>query len=165
MKSMIALLLAFSLNSSAHDVHVSNGRMAVEGKAAILRVRLFHDDLEHALREHSKRATFKLAVTPQSDSIVLAYITARLSLTADKKQLSPTLLGSGEEKGQEPALDVWYFDLRFDAPRDIKQLDIRNELLFELFRDQRNIIKVLLPTKKERTIFFVPGDGSYRLKW
>jgi hypothetical protein len=165
MKSVAALLLVLSLNSSAHDVHVTNARMAVEGKTAILRVRLFHDDFTSALRTHSKRPDFTLAVSPASDSVVMAYIAEKLALQSGGRALKPSLTGSGEEKGIQPELDVWYFDLRYESPSAITRVDIRNELLFEQFRDQRNIIKVLLPTRKERTVFFVPGDGVYRLRW
>ena len=168
--NLAALMLTASTTAAApptalHDIHITNARMAVEGKSAFLRIRFFRDDLTHALKEHARRADFLLAATAQSDSVLMEYVQSKLRLRDRGQALIGTMTGSGEEKGVKPELDIWFVDLRFEGKRPVKELEIRNELLFELFPDQRNIIKALLPNKRERTIFFLPGESSYKLKW
>jgi hypothetical protein len=159
--------LAFLILASAgfrHDVHVSNARVALESQAAYIRVRLFRRDFEQALRAHAGQADFRLVVNPRADSVVTSYVTRHLVLQSSGRPLSVTLVGSGEEPGLKPELDIWWVDFRYDAAAPIGRLEITNELLFERFRDQQNIMKIHLPNGAEKTVTFVPGEATYRLE-
>lgn len=158
----LALLLLASAGFR-HDVHVSNARAVVESRAVYFRLRLFREDLEEAVRAHAGAADFRLAVTPRADSVVTSYAAKHLVLRSGGRALPVELVGSGEEKGIKPELDVWWLDLRYTAATSIARLEVTNELLFERFRDQANIVKFRLPSGREKTVVFVPGEGTYRL--
>lgn len=159
----LALLLLASAGFR-HDVHVSNARAVVEPRAVYFRVRLFREDLEEAVQAHARRADFRLVVTPRADSAVTSYAAAHLVLRSGGRALAVELVGSGEEKGIKPELDVWWLDLRFAAALPIRDLEVTHELLFERFRDQANIVRFRLPNGREKTVVFVPGEGTYRLE-
>lgn len=126
---------------------------------------MFKDDLEKAVRAHTKNPEFFLVVTPRADSAVTAYTAAHLGIGSRGRPLPLTLVGSGEEKGLKPELDIWWLDLRFDAQSPLRgELEVRNDLLFELYRDQMNVMKFRLPGGEEKTVVFVPGEERYRLK-
>lgn len=160
---VLAALAVLTLPAAAHDVHVSTARMVLEPQVAYVRVRLFRRDFEQAVRAHAEQADFRLAVNARADSAVTSYIRARLVLRSDARVLPVTLLGSGEEKGLKPELDIWWLDLRYDAAAPMRDLEITNELLFERFRDQANSLRILRPDGSEQTVTFVRGEGTYRL--
>ncbi len=58
--------------SVLHDTHVSHTRMVLEGKTLACRVRLFKDDLEHALQASTGRAELKITDTDRADSVFAA---------------------------------------------------------------------------------------------
>ena len=147
-------------------MHVSNARAVVEPRVAYARVRFFRDDLEAAVRGHSRDPRFTLVVTQHADSLVSAYAAAHLGMRARGRALTLAMVGSGEEKGIQPELDIWWIDFRFDAAVPIgRELEVRNELLFDRYRDQTNIMKFRLPDGAEKTVIFVPGEGTYVLKF
>lgn len=160
----LALLLLASAGFR-HDVHVTSARAVVEERVVVARVRFFHDDLQQALRAFSRQPALQLEVSPRADSVLTAYAAQHLVLRSGGRPLRLSLAGSGEEKGLKPELDIWWIDFRFDADRPLRGLDVTNELLFDQFRDQNNIMKFRLPDGDEKTVVFVPGEGTYRLKF
>lgn len=162
---IVSALWLMLLLPLAHDVHVSTTRLAIEGSTVAMRVTLYRNDLQTALRAALKQPAYELAASARGDSIALAYLDTHLELRAGPDRLACALLGSGEEAGQRRELDQWYYDLRCEAAAPIRSLAIRNEILFDLFRDQRNIVKAKLPTGAVRTVFFVPDENRYDLHW
>ncbi len=154
----IALLLGLSANAPAHKFYVSYGRMAVEGSVAVCRVRYFQDDLQLALRWFSQDKSFELQPTASADALFLQYIEDRLRLVEDGRQLTASVLASGDER------DMWWYMVQFDGEEVIDRLEVTNKTLFDLLPDQRNIMKVShFPSEKERTLYFVEGSDTYTL--
>ncbi len=145
-----------------HDFHVTYGRLAVEDATAMLRIRFFFDDLEGALRAHHKRRGFRLSADPESDSLFLAYFHDKFALIGDGAPLRGEIVTSGEEaEGKER---VWWYVLRFEAPAPLRKLTVRDALLFEVFSDQKNILRTLhLPDEAQETFYFVEGAAEAEL--
>ena len=151
-----ALALAPSV-AGAHDVHVSHARLVIEGRTVVLRVRLFADDLERALRSHSGDAALRVS-TPAADSAFARYFGARVSLTADGARLAPRISAAGDEKDVGGYAMRWYV-VELEAARPVARLALRNTLMFDLFRDQQNIVTALrMPGERRTTLFFASGD-------
>jgi hypothetical protein len=163
-KAVLAVAL-LSLSTAAHDVHVSTTRMAVEGNMAVMRVELFRDDFLKGLRAFTKQPKLQLDAGLAGDSVFLAYAKDRLTLTADGVLLTPVIQGSGEGDARLPELRTWHYEIKYVAKMPIKTLRIRNALLFEMFKDQRNMLKVRGPTGKQKSIVFVPGEAEYQFNW
>ena len=71
-----------------------------------------------------------------------------------------------EPSAEHDALFLDYFNeafgLRLNGTEPIRGIEIRNEILYEQFRDQRNIVRVLhVPTEKRKTLYFVAPDGGW----
>ena len=146
--------------SAFHKLHVSYGQAAVENDVVLLRVRLFEDDLQNAMRRHAGRADLKLTPGPETDAAFLAYFADRFTLSVGGTVLAPHIVTSGrDELDREPV--VWYA-LQFDAPGTVTRFHVRNTLLLEQFDDQRNIVKfVHFPDQTQKTYSFGEGEEEF----
>lgn len=135
-----------------HDVHVAYGDLSVSGPVAVLRIRMFGDDLALALeRRLEASGADEVTTTP-----FLAYFREQFVLEADGTVLEPKLVGSGEDvMGGEPV--AWYI-LRFDSERDIGSLRVVNRVLFDMFDDQRNLLNVVDEPSTARRVFYLTPD-------
>lgn len=160
---LLALSLAGPLSYAgtrfAHDIHLSHTRMVVEGATITARVRVFHDDLEAALRRHSGRAELMVRDGSSQDSIFIAYLESRVTLHSGGVRLKPRVLQSGPDPD---AVDspMWWYVVEFKAPRPIAELTLRHELMFELFGDQRNIVALVhMPHQARYSMYFAAGES------
>lgn len=140
----------FEAPSESHDLHVAYGDLSVSETTAILRIRLFSDDLAAALDIGDPDLV-------SADSAFLAYFRERFELRANGITLPPRLVGGGNDRlGSEPV--SWYM-LRFDAAGPIHSLHIANRVLLELFDDQRNLLNVVyVPTERRRVFYFAAEE-------
>ncbi len=147
-----------------HDLHITYGTLGVEGETAVFQIRVFRDDLVAALSGHSGEVLLDMSADPAVDSIFVDYLIAHLRMRADGALLEPTLLASGEDAlDREP---VWWYRMQYRAEEPIRSLAIVNTILFELFDDQRNLLKVIhFPDEAQRTYYFAPGEDSIRVSF
>jgi hypothetical protein len=152
----LSIVLFASLTSAprrAHEFHVTYGRMAIEGNVAVARIRFYTDDLEATLARAAGVDVFRMETSPAVDSLFLAYFGGQFQFIVEGKVLDGTIVGSGDDVvDREPA---WWFLIRFDAGEPIGDFRIRNALLFDMFEDQKNILKVVhLPDDTQRSYTF-----------
>jgi len=150
----IAVLASFTVAPRrAHEFHVTYGRMAIEGNVAVARVRFYTDDLEATLARAAGVDVFRMETNPAVDSLFLAYFGRQFQFIVEGKVLDGTIVGSGDDVvDREPA---WWFLIRFDAGEPIGDFRMRNALLFDMFEDQKNILKVVhLPDDTQRSYTF-----------
>jgi len=135
--------------------------MAIEGDVAIVRVRMFKDDLTTSLRAYSGLVDFEMVVSSDVDSLFRSYFNERFLLRSGGTRMQATILSSGEEQmradgGPE---DVWWYMMEFNAREPIHQIAVNNSMFFETFRDQRNILKVIhADSEREHSFYFASGD-------
>ena len=144
-------------SAAGHDVHVSHTRLVVEGASVVARLRLFHDDLQDAVRRHAGRPTLALS-SPAGDSAFARYLATRVGVTADGTRLVPHLAAAGDDRDTGGVPMRWYL-VELRAPRPVRRLALRQTLLHEWFRDQQNLVTVLrMPGERRTTLFFAAGD-------
>lgn len=164
----VALLLPGSEGGAAtparHDLHVVYGDLAVEGAVVAGRLRFFQDDLERALGPMVGATALDLRPGPEADALVLRYLRTRLEIVADGSPLQAELVQSGQDElDREP---VWWVVVQFRAKGAPEELRVRNTLLFEVFGDQRNIMKfVRFPDQRQKTFYFAPGEEEHRVRF
>lgn len=144
-----------------HDLHIAYADLAVEGDVVAGRIRLFRDDLERALGPLVGASALALTPGPEADALVLRYVAAHLRVAdAGGGPLEPELIASGQDElDREP---VWWVVVQYRATAPISELRVSNTLLFELFDDQRNIMKfVRFPDRREKTFYFAPGESEH----
>jgi hypothetical protein len=147
-----------------HPLHFATAQVAVEGSRVLVRLRTFQDDLETALARFDGRESVAMAATPGLDSLYLSYVSSRLEVVADGSPLSPAIVASGvDEESGAGDTRVWWALLEYEAASGIRELGVRATLLYEIFRDQRNVIRVLHPaTDARRTFYFAAPDDDLR---
>ena len=154
------------LRASTHDMHLTYSRIVVNGASIVVRVRVFQDDLELALRESSKRPEMVVQATPAVDSLFAGLWQRTTRLTADGAALQGRVLRSGAEGGETDAR-MWWYELELTAPKPVRQLSVHIGLFFEQFRDQRNIVSLVrMPSGERTSLYFAAGDKKdVTLKW
>jgi hypothetical protein len=138
--------------------------MAVEGSSAACEIRFFKHDLEAAVGRHSRSQGFHLGMGQREDSLFMAYLDSKLKVRLNGALVAARLVGSGEEVIRDE--EMWWYLVDFTAPDTITQIEIRNRLLFELFDDQRNMMKVQhFPSEAQSTFYFVPDSDQRSLEF
>jgi len=142
----------------AHDVHVSNARMAVEGTTALVQVRVFKDDFAQALSNLAGRPV-TLAANPEVDALATRYLNRRLLVNAGGRVLVGRIVSSSEDNL------MWAYGLEYEAPLPIRSLILTNTLLFDIYDDQRNLLRVMFfPSERAESFYFVKGAEQYRMR-
>lgn len=155
-------LLGASLPARAarHDTHASLARVVVQDTAVVARIRMFKDDLEHGLARFHHTDSATVANSSRLDSLVAPYLAKTFSLAADGKALTGQVTQVGVENDEAGWPMVWVL-LEYRAPSPVKRLAVKNEILFELFDNQQNLVHLLaLPSGERRTMYFVAGSGE-----
>ena len=134
-----------------HNKHVSHTRVALDGVTVLARVRLFRDDLEKALGR-------KVAADdPASRAAIQAYVGKALVLRADGAPVALTVVDEDADLDEDQP--VWWVLLQGRATRTVTSLGVRDELLFETFADQQNLLIVARqPGDERRSLHFQAGD-------
>jgi hypothetical protein len=165
MSVFLSLLLAVVLGGEPpHDLHASYGNLGVEENVAILQIRVFKDDLEEALKRFDGRESFLLEVTPELDALFLRYFSENFVLEVGGEDLQARIVGSGfDELDREP---IWWYQVAFDLPAPIKAARITNTLLLELFKDQRNVLRVVhFPEETRNAYYFASGEETVDIEF
>lgn len=122
-----------------HPFHVSVTEINHNQSEATLEVqcKIFTDDFEAAIGKLYKR---KVDLTDKSlhesmDSLVNRYVLSRLQIKVNGKALSPTYLGFEQEKEA-----VYVYVEYSKAPATIQEVDFFNNLLYDYYTDQINIL-------------------------
>lgn len=144
---------------ATHDLHATYGNLGVDGPMAVLQMRVFKDDLEEALGRLSGNDHLLLDVSPEMDALFLRYLRERFVIEADGHILEGRIIGSGDDElDREP---VWWYQIRFDAPAPIETARITNTILFEVFDDQSNVLRVVdFPEEDRRAYYFAHGEET-----
>ena len=141
-----------------HDIHVTLTRMAVDSAAIVSRVRLFKDDLQAGLAKFHHLPKLDLGTSKDTDSLFSAYLAERVWVEADGVRLTGTVQASGVEADEQGQPMIW-FVVEYAVAAPPKKLGIRNDLLFEMFPSQQNIVNLLnVGDDKRYSLYFVPGS-------
>ena len=141
----------------AHDVHVSHMRLVVEARTVAAQVRLFHDDLQDAVRRAAGQPALTLS-SAAGDSAFVRYFARSVSVTADGARLAPRLLEARDER-DAGGVPMRVYTVEMAAARPVRRLALRDALLFEHFRDQQNLaVVVRMPSERRTSLFFAAGD-------
>jgi hypothetical protein len=132
--------------------------MAVDSAAIVARVRCFKDDLELGLAKFYKVPKLELAAGTRADSLFGGYLAERVWVEADGARVTGVVQASGVEVDEQGQPMMW-FVVEYPTPRRPKSVGVRNDLLFEMFPSQQNIVNVLsVGDGKRFSFYFVQGS-------
>lgn len=157
-------LLSNDASIPLHEFHISYSQMVVEGNQAMIRIRLFTDDLEKGLQQHYKDESIKLQVNPRIDSLFTTYLNKTLVLKQNDEPVPGVLAQSGEDVLN--GFPVWWYTMSYRAPAPLDNIQLVHTTLMEIFDDQQNILKVSYNlTEKVKTYYFVRGASEITLRF
>lgn len=142
--------------------------MVIEDSAVTVRVRMFRDDLEHALARFHHTDSATIANHPRLDSLVGPYLAKALVLSAPGASGATKLAGRVLQVGRDRDADNWEMTwvlLRYPLAAPVRELEVRNDIMFELFPNQQNLVQALvLPGGERQALYFAPGTGPQLVK-
>ena len=152
MKKIILLFLFIPLLSfNLHKIHVSLTNIVYKKESKTLQIttRLFIDDIENALQKkyHSTTELNTERELDNTDALLQKYFQENFVLQLNDKNITLQFLG----KEYDENIVYVYFEMK-NIP-DFKQLYLKNTLLFNIFDDQQNIVKIK-KDKYQKTLFF-----------
>lgn len=162
----IALLILsfpiFIAASSAHKFYVSITKIeyAEDQQSLQIITKIFIDDLEDVLQQRYD-ADLILDSTTDDDKIDLyleKYLRKKFSLKANGAEVTPKFLGKKYD------VETLIFYLEVTGINSLKSLEVTNEVLFELFPEQQNIVHVKKDSKR-RSLILVKDRSTDMLKF
>lgn len=145
---MSRLLLLFWLNIF-HPFYVSVTEIVHNKNTGTVQVsvRVFFDDFEKTLEEKYRKKVniLRPANREQLDILIAAYINEHLKISANGKMLNLKYLGYEIEEDA-----AWCYFESVDVGQ-IKQLNIKNDILFEQHESQSNMIHAIVNGKRQST--------------
>ncbi|WP_178987530.1 DUF6702 family protein [Winogradskyella schleiferi] len=167
MKS-ISLIIAFLslpfLTSSTynHEYYVGVTQIEYSKEAQSLQIisQVFTDDFETLLR---KRYNENITLDPDSDDEVIdnymeRYMTDKLKFKVNGNNVNFKFLG------KEYKEDITYCYLEIEHISEIKSIEVTNQLLFDAFSEQQNIVRLKL-LNKNKSFLLVPENDSCMLNF
>ena len=144
----------------AHPLKLSHGRVDVSGAVITLRVRMFWDDLQEAIRYMTEDRRFRIEHTARADSLVGEYLQDVMILEADGARPSGRVLESGEEE------DMFWYIVEYRAPSAVRELVVRNQIMVDLYPEQRNVLQVRNPSADvNKTFYFSSKKEEYAVSF
>ena len=158
---MLILIFLFNfLNPSltsnelaVHEFHISKCVIECneEAKAIQVSLHIFIDDLEEALRQQGADKLFICTEkeSEKAEKYMNRYLQRHFVLIVNGEQVEYEFIG--KEISKDLAA-VWCY-LEFKDITEIKSIELKNDLLMEVFDDQRNIISLSANDKEEYLMF------------
>lgn len=164
-KLKFSILVALFVLSSAFTFHkfyvgVFQVDYFKEKKAVQITARLFIDDLEKALyKKHNKH--FYLTTKDEvadANNYIAKYLQDKLKIKINNKAQTLQFL----TKEQEDNIVICYLKINFKD--NIKDLDITNNVLSDIFNEQQNLLHLNINGNK-KTILFTNTETNQKLKY
>jgi hypothetical protein len=131
-----------------------------EKKAVQITARLFIDDLEKALNKKHNKHFYLTTKDEISDAnvYITSYLAEKLKIKINNKVQVPQFL----TKEQEDNIIICYLKIPFKD--NIKDLEITNSVLTDIFKEQQNLVHLNLNSNK-KTLLFTNTETNQKLKY
>ena len=158
----LSAMLLFSWSSAAaHPIHTSLAEVVHEPATRTVRVslRVFVDDFTTASLAHGRRvASRRPAGAPAAtQSTYVTYALAAFRIADASGRRLPLASCGGTRRGE-----LMWLCLRGPAPRGLAGLSITSHVMFDLYRDQINIVQANYGGRKT-SFLFTRGTGAKKL--
>jgi hypothetical protein len=156
---------SFFLTDSDHAFHLSKTDMVFQPKEKTLQItmHLFIDDLEIALEKQGKKSLLIGTEKEKSgtNELITNYLQQNLNLTINNKKMPFSFVG------KEPTTDrqaLWIY-LEVKNLKNIKSLTVENKVLTEVHADQKNMVQIMVPSKKANSFVLEKGKTTETAKF
>jgi hypothetical protein len=156
---IVLLSLVQFFEPPPHPIHLSMMEIYEEKQQLTISVTLFSDDFSTAIgyAEHAESIqSGKMKV----NDLMLKYLKSKLKLKIDGKTVNYAVARA--ESGAETVTCVLKPK---PALHNAQKIEVYNELMLELFNDQRNLVQARIPGKKEGALTLDKKNVSGVLQW
>ncbi|WP_157207724.1 DUF6702 family protein [Mariniflexile maritimum] len=147
-------LWAFTL---AHKYYVSVTQIDFmpEKQSVQITSRIFIDDLENLLRErYDKKITLAIKnEMPTTDRVIERYLKEKIKIKINGNSVNLNYIG------KEYDTDIVKCYLEIEGIKTIETIEISNQVLFDMFDDQQNIIKTNI-NKRQKSFILISQNSS-----
>ena len=116
-------------------------------KSVQMTMHIFIDDLEKGLNKLGNKELF--IGTPkerkESNELIINYLQSKFLVKINNKNMSFDWVGKEITKDQQA---LWIY-LEMKNVKEIKNIYVENRVLTDVFKDQKNIVQVNVPNKKQ----------------
>jgi hypothetical protein len=160
--SLLVILFSFLSAFTLHKFYVGVFQIDYfkEKKAVQITARLFIDDLEKALyKKHNKHIyiTTKDEIA-EANTLIANYLSEKLKFKINNKSQTIQFL----TKEQEDNIVICYLKIPFKD--NIKDFEITNTVLSDIFKEQQNLVHLNLNSNK-KTLLFTNTETNQKLKY
>ena len=151
-------LFAFTMHK--YYISLTKVEYKKENQTIQVTMRIFIDDLQQTINT-TYHKNLELALPNESkeiDTIINNYITSKFKVKVNAIEKEYFYLGKEYED------DVVYLYLELKNIKTINSIEIKNNMLMEIFPDQKNIIKLNIDNKK-KTFFLTRQKDKDLLKF
>lgn len=160
LKRIFAIVLLFVFISSfntKHEYYVSVTKVEYvkEKKSLQIISQIFIDDFEKLIRERYDES-ITLAVKNESKSAemyIKKYLEYKLDFKINKADVTFKFLG------KEYKDDIVYCYLEIENISKINTIEIKNEILFDLYKDQQNILRTKI-NGEDKSFILIPQNNK-----
>jgi len=156
-KSLLILAIITSIAFvSVHKYYVSITKIEYVSEKQSLQIitRIFIDDLEKLLKERFDNSIVLNSNTneDQIDNYIEKYLHSRIVILINGKESTLNFIG------KEYYDDVVQCYIEIENVASIKSFEIENKVLFDLFNDQKNIVRTKINGKNKSFILIPEND-------
>ena len=148
-----------------HAFHLSKTDIVFQPKEKTLQItmHLFIDDLELALEKQGKTSLMVGTEKEKTgvNELIVNYLQQNFNLTINGKKTSVAFVGK-ETTSDRQALWL-YFEVK--NLKNINALTVENKTLTEVHADQKNMVQVIIPTKKAQSFVLEKSKTSESAKF
>ena len=167
MNILFLFLISFLSTSpliDAHEFHLSKSTINYNTEAQSLQItmNMFIDDLELALKPMAGD-TLKICTRKEKESAegsIHDYILEHFIIEINGKKITPSFLG------KEPSDDlaaVWCY-LEVEGVSAISEISVTNNIMIELFDDQKNMTNIQVDRKRVEDILFTSEKTTEKIE-
>ncbi len=151
-KSLILIVIPILMAFAVHKFYVSvtNVEYAEEEKSFQITTRIFIDDLEAllAVRYDIEAALATENEVDNSDDLISKYLNSKFEIKINGQSKAYSFLG----KEYRDDLIVCYLEIPGIDISNVSSIEVRNDVLNELFEEQQNVVHLKIGSKKKSFI-------------
>lgn len=153
--SVIAIFFLCSFNSlHKYYVSITQIEFVKEKQSVQIISRIFIDDFESVLRKrYDKNITLDRGDDEtQIDDYIKKYLLTKIEISINNKEVIPNFIGKKYDDG------IMHCYLEIENIKSISTFQIKNKVLFDMFEDQKNVIRTNINNKNKTVVLTAQND-------
>ena len=158
--SLIQVRASSFSGAPAHEFHLSKCQIEYSESDQALQIMLhvYLDDLEEALRQQGADKLFLCTDKEheKAEKYLFRYLQQRINMVVNEQAVEYEFVG----KEQSDDLQAVWCYLEVTNIDTVESIEIKNNLLMEVFDDQKNVVHIVVDKNKQGYFLFHKGQES-----